>query len=63
MSVSLAPMTPEEFKAYPRSIDFNIYGGINSDVYLLITDNLRIAGTTITTPEISKVSAICRLSR
>jgi len=53
----IPPWNPLDFKAYPRSVNFNIYGGINSDVYLLITDNLRITETKITTPSVSQHSA------
>jgi beta-galactosidase len=56
----IPPWNPEDFKPYPRSVDFNIYGGINSDAYLLVTDSLQIASTTVTTPSISRRSAAVR---
>jgi len=56
----IPPWNPEDFKAYPRSVDFNIYGGLNSDVYLLITDPLRVEDVSVSTPETSSQSAIVK---
>jgi beta-galactosidase len=61
-SRDVPPWNPEDFKAYPRSVDFNIYGGINSDVYLVVTDNARIESVFPTTPAVSAGSATTRIA-
>lgn len=53
----IPPWNVEDFKPYPRAVDFNVYGGINSDVYLLITDPLHIDSVHLETPGLTRQAA------
>jgi beta-galactosidase len=50
---SIAPWMAEPFDKYPASSDYAVYGGIYRDVWLIVTDNIKIESHYHSTPNLS----------
>lgn len=57
----IAPWMQVPFGAYPTSYDYAVYGGIYRDVWIIVTDKVKIEATYQTTPNLTAAAGEVRV--